>query len=147
MRIVCPPFLRFEPHITASKNMHHPYPVIETAEVAILYNLCIKPLIDFRSRGKGAENRCPRTYHVPLCEIKKLLPDKFIFHRLFLAQRVFIFNVAPAITASLPAILPFIKIDDFYNLVAIRLRERTRRNGTLCTVVFHFSEFTSQQPM
>ena len=56
MRIVCPPFLRLEPHITATEDMHHPYPVIEPAEVAILYDLCIEPLVEFSSRIKGAEN-------------------------------------------------------------------------------------------
>ena len=147
MWIVRPPFLRLEPHITTAKNVYHPHPVIEAAEVTVLYNLCVKPLVEFRSRGKGAEKRCPRTHHVPLCEIKKLLPDKFIVRSLFLGQGVFVFDVAPAITTSLPAILPLVKVDDFDYPVAIRFRERTRSNGTLCTVVFHFSGFASQQPM
>ena len=134
MRIICPPFLRFEPHITTAKDMNHPFPVIETAEVTILHDLRIEPLVEFCSRGKGTENRCPRTHHVPLLEIQKLLPDKLIVRSLFLAQGLFIFNVAPATTASLLAILPLIKIDDLHNLVAIRFWERTRCNGTLCTV-------------
>ena len=127
--------------------MHHSYPVIEAAEVTILYNLRIEPLVEFSSRSKGAENRCSRTHHIPLLEIQKLLPDKFVVHSLFLTQGVFIFNVAPAVTASLPAILPLIKVHDFDNPVAIRFWKRTRSNGTLCTVVFNFSAFTSQQPM
>ena len=97
--------------------------------------------IKMKDKGWG----CPRIRHVPLCEIQKLLPDKFVVHSLFLTQGVFIFNVAPAVTASLPAILPLIKVDDFYNLVAIRFRERTRHNWTMCAVVSHFS--TSQQPI
>ena len=62
-------------------------------------------------------------------------------------QRKTIYERYTMIAPILPFVLPFIKIDDFYNLVAIRLRERTRRNGMLCTVVFHFSKSTSQQPM
>ncbi len=93
--------------------MHHPYPVIKAAEVTILYELRIEPLVEFRSRGKGAEKRCPRAYHVPLLEIQKLLPDKFVVHSLFLSQGFFILYVAPAVTASLLTILPFIKVDDF----------------------------------
>ena len=56
MRMICPLFLRFEPHITTAKDMNHPYPVIETAEVTILYDLRIEPLVEFSSRIKGAEN-------------------------------------------------------------------------------------------
>ena len=100
LRIICPPFLRFEPHITTAKDMNHPYPVIEAAEVTLLYDLRIEPLVEFRSRGKGAENRCPRPHHVPLLEIQKLLPDKLIVRSLFLGQGLFIFNVAPATMAS-----------------------------------------------
>ena len=62
-------------------------------------------------------------------------------------QRKAMYERYTMIAPILPFVLPFIKIDDFYNLVAIRLRERTRRNGMLCTVVFHFSKSTSQQPM
>ena len=62
-------------------------------------------------------------------------------------QRKTMYERYTMIAPILPFVLPFIKIDDFYNLVAIRLRERTRRNGMLCTVVFHFSKSTSQQPM
>ncbi len=100
--------------------MHHPYPVINTAKVTIHYELSIEPLVEFRSRGKGTEKRCPRTRHVPLLEIQKLLPDnqkllpnKFVVHSLFLGQGLFILNVAPAVTASLLTLLPFIKVDDF----------------------------------
>ena len=123
--------------------MHHPYPVIEPAGVTLLCNLCIEPLIEFRSRGKGAKKRCSRTHHVPLCEIQKLLPDKLVVHSLFFTQRMLILNVAPAVTASLLAILPLIKVDDLDNLVAIRLRERIWCDGTLCTVVFHSFGFLS----
>ena len=80
--------------------MNHPFPVIETAEVTILHDLRIEPLVEFCSRGKGTENRCPRTHHVPLCEIQKLLPDKLVVRSLFLGQGLFIFNVAPATMAS-----------------------------------------------
>lgn len=66
--------------------MHHSYPVIEAAEVTILYNLRIEPLVEFSSRSKGAENRCSRTHHIPLLEIQKLLPDKFVVRSLFLTQ-------------------------------------------------------------
>ena len=62
-------------------------------------------------------------------------------------QRKTMYERYTMIAPILPFVLPFIKVDDFYNLVAIRLRERTRRNGMLCTVVFHFSKSTSQQPM
>lgn len=147
MWIIRPPLLRFEPHIAAAEDMHHPHPVIETAEVAILYNLCIEPLVEIRRRGKGAEKRCPRTRHVSLCEIKKLLPDKLIVRCLFLGQGLFILDVTPAVTTSLPAILPLVEVDDFDYLIAFRFRECTRCNRALCTVVFHISEFASQHPI
>ena len=56
MRIICPPFLQLEPHIAAAEDMHHPYPVIEAAEVPLLWGLCVEPFVEFRRCGKGAEN-------------------------------------------------------------------------------------------
>ena len=112
MWIICPPFLWLKPHIAAAKDMYHPYPVIEAAEVPILYDLRIKPLIEFRSSGKGAEKRCPCTCHISLLEIQKLLPDKLVVYSLLLGQGVFIFNVAPAVTASIRTVLPLIEVDN-----------------------------------